>query len=135
VADIKAAVTDTHPLVFHMAGSKPLGPKARVLFDAAENGRALIYVPAVVIWEVALLARAVRINLHRPVRQFFADVFSNPAFQPHALDAAQAFDADELRFTRDHFDSLVVAAARDLDLPLVTRDDAITESGLVRTIW
>jgi PIN domain nuclease of toxin-antitoxin system len=135
VADIKAAVTDTHPLVFHMAGSKPLGPRARVLFDAAESGRALIYVPAVVIWEIGLLARAVRINLHRPVRQFFGDVFSNPAFQPHPLDAPQAFDADEFRFTRDHFDSLVVAAARDLGLPLITRDVAIVESGLVRTIW
>lgn len=135
MADVNAVVTDTHPLLFHMAGSQHLGRKARALFDAAEAGRALIYVPGIVIVEIGLLVRAVRINLHRPVREFFGDIFSNPAFQPHALDANQALDAEEMRFTRDQYDALIVAAARDLDLPLVTRDRAISESGLVKAIW
>jgi PIN domain nuclease of toxin-antitoxin system len=134
VAD-PAAVTDTHALVFHAAGGGKLGLKARAVFGAAERGDAIIYVPAAVMWEVSLLARAVRINLRRPLRQFFADLFSNPAYQPHQLDAGQVFDADELRFTRDPFDGLIVAAARDLGLPLVTRDAAIRESGAVRAIW
>ena len=130
-----AAVTDTHALLFHAAGAAALGPKARARFAAAEAGNALIYVPAAVIWEVTLLARAVRINLHRPVRTIFADLFSNPAYQPHDLTAAQLFDADELRFTRDPFDALIVAAARDLDVPLISRDTAIRESGQVRVLW
>ncbi|TAK17613.1 MAG: PIN domain-containing protein [Acidobacteria bacterium] len=132
---INAFVTDTHPLLFHASGGARLGKRARAIFDAAEDGRAIIYVPSVVIWEVGLLARAVRVNLHRPVRAFFADLFSNSAFQPHPLDAAQAFDAEELRFTRDTFDALVTAAARDLELPLITRDEAIGDSGAVKTIW
>ena len=95
----------------------------------------IIYVPMAVIWEVSLLARAVRINLRRPVRTFFADLFSNPAYQPHVLEADQVFDADELRFTRDPFDALIVAAARTLALPLLTRDADIRASGAVRVIW
>lgn len=130
-----AAVTDTHALVFHAAGGGKLGPKARALFAAAERGDAIVYVPAAVIWEVGLLARAVRINLHRSVRAFFGDLFSNPAYQPVALEAAQVFEADELRVTRDPFDALIVAAARDLKLPLVTRDTTIRSSGAVRVIW
>jgi PIN domain nuclease of toxin-antitoxin system len=122
-------------LIFHAAGGGVLGPKARAQFAGAEAGQSLVYVPAAVMWEVGLLARAVRINLRRPVRAFFADLFSNPAYQPHDLTAAQVFDADELRFTRDPFDALIVAAARDLDLPLVTRDAAIRESGSVRVLW
>jgi PIN domain nuclease of toxin-antitoxin system len=135
VADLHAVVTDTHPLLFHAAGKGVLSPKARAQFAAAEAGKALVYVPAAVIWEVALLARAVRVNLRRPVRAFFDDLFSNPAYQPHDLTAAQICDADELRFTRDPFDGLIVAAARDLGLPLMTRDVAIRESASVRTIW
>ncbi len=123
MSDPSAAVTDTHALVFHAAGSGVLGAKARTQFTAAEEGKGIIYVPAAVIWEVALLARVVRINLRRPLRAFFADLFSNPAYQPHDLSAAQVFDADDLRFTRDPFDALIVAAARDLGLPLITRDD------------
>jgi PIN domain nuclease of toxin-antitoxin system len=135
VADLNAVVTDTHPLVFHAAGGRHLGPKAKAVFAAAEAGRTIIYVPAVVAWEVAMLARIVRINLHRPVRAFFADLFSNPAYQPYELSGAQVFEADELRFTRDPFDSLVVAAARDLKIPLITRDEAIRGSGSVPTVW
>jgi PIN domain nuclease of toxin-antitoxin system len=135
VADPAAAVTDTHALIFHAAGGGVLGAKARVHFAAAEAGKGIVYVPAAVIWEVGLLARAVRINLRRPLRAFFADLFSNPAYQPHDLTPAQVFDADELRFTRDPFDGLIVASARDLSLPLITRDAAIRESGHVRVIW
>src|SRR5262245_8811777 len=131
VGEPASAVTDTHALVFHAAGGSRLGPRAKSLFGAAEERNAIVYVPMVVIWEVTLLARAVRVNLHRPVRSFFADLFSNPCYQAHALDAAQVFDAGELRALRDPFDALVCAAARDLDLPLITRDEAITESGQV----
>jgi PIN domain nuclease of toxin-antitoxin system len=134
VADT-AAVCDTHALVFHAAGGRHLGAKASRLFAAAEKGDVLIYVPAVVVWEVSLLARAVRINLRRPVREFFADLFSNPAYQFHDLGLSQLLDADDLRFTRDPFDPLVCAAARDLSLPLVTRDTAIHESRCVQVIW
>lgn len=130
-----SAVTDTHALIFHAAGGGVLGSKARAVFAAAERREFIIYVPAAVIWETGLLARAVRINLRRPVREFFADLFSNPAFQPHSLDADQVFDADDLRFTRDPFDALIAASARDLGLALITRDASIRESGAVRTIW
>jgi PIN domain nuclease of toxin-antitoxin system len=130
-----AAVSDTHALIFHAAGGGVLGPKAKAAFAAAEQGEVIIYVPMAVIWEVSLLARAVRINLRRPVRTFFADLFSNPAYQPHALEADQVFDADELRFTKDPFDGLIVASARDLGLALITRDALIRESGVVKTIW
>lgn len=135
VRNPQAFVTDTHPLIFHASGGSRLGKRAREAFAAAEAGRAIIYVPAVVVWEVGLLARAVRINLHRPVRAFFGDLFSNAAFQPHPLDVEQAFEAGDLRFTRDPFDQLVAAAARDLDLPLLTRDETIEASGTVKVIW
>jgi PIN domain nuclease of toxin-antitoxin system len=43
--------------------------------------------------------------------------------------------ADELRFNRDPFDALVVAAALTMGIPLVTRDREIAQAGRVRTIW
>ena len=130
-----AAVADTHALVFHAAGGGRLGPKARAHFEASERREAITYVPAAVMWECSLLARAVRINLHRPLRAFFDDLFSNPAYVPLELSPAQVLLADELRFTRDPFDALIVASAKDLSLPLITRDNAIRESGTVPIIW
>ena len=135
MADLPAAVTDTHPLIFHAAQSTTLGNRARAHFDAAERQQALIYVPAAVIWEVSLISRVGRITLRQTPRAFFADLFSNPAYQPLDLTAEHVFLADELRFTRDPFDALIVAAARALDLPLLTRDASIRASGAIRILW
>ena len=135
MADPAGAVLDTHPLLFHAAGGGRLGPRAAALFDRCERREALLYVPAAVIWECGLLARGGRIDLRRGLAAFFDDLFSNPAFQPLDLTPGQIFLADELRFTRDPFDALVVAAAKTLGLPLVTRDAAIRDSGAVPVIW
>jgi PIN domain nuclease of toxin-antitoxin system len=135
VAEPAAAVADTHALLYHAAGNPRLGRRAATHFAGCERREALLHVPAAVIWEVALLARGARINLRRSVQRFFEDLFSNPAYQPVDLTAGQIFDADELRINRDPFDPLICAAARDLDLPLITRDADICDSGAVRTIW
>lgn len=132
---MQAAVTDTHPLLFHAAGGGRLGRKAAAYFDACERREALLYVPAAVIWECALLARAGRVNLRRSVRGFFDELFSNPAYQPYDLNAEQVLTAEEMRVNRDPFDALICAAARDLGLPLVTRDGDVRSSGLLRVIW
>jgi PIN domain nuclease of toxin-antitoxin system len=75
------------------------------------------------------------VSLRLSVRQFFDDLFSNPAYQPLDLDFEQVAMADELRFNRDPFDALVVAAALTMGIPLVTRDREIAQAGRVRTIW
>jgi PIN domain nuclease of toxin-antitoxin system len=135
VAELPAAVTDTHALLFHAAAARALGRRAAAHFGACERQQALLYVPMAVVWEVSLLARASRINLRRPIREFFGDLFSNPAYHPFDMTPEQVYLADDLRFTRDPFDALIVAAARTLDLPLLTRDTNIRASAAVRVIW
>ena len=135
MADVPGAVTDTHALLFHAAGGGRLGKRAAAHFEACERREALVYVPAVVIWECSLLARASRVNLRRTVRGFFEDLFSNPAYQPYDLVSVQIYLADESRSNRDPFDGLICAAAVDLELPLITRDADIASSGIVRVIW
>ena len=135
MADVDAAVTDTHALLYHASASPRLGRRAAAHFSRAEERRATVYVPAAVIWEVGLLARGGRFNLRRAPREFFADLFSNPAYQPYDLTAAQIFDADELRINRDPYDALICAAARDLRLPLISHDSDIAKSRAVQLIW
>ena len=135
MAEPEAAVTDTHALVFHAAGTGKLGPRAAAFFDRCERRAAILYVPTVVIWECSLLARVSRINLRRTVRAFFDDLFSIPAYQPIDITPQQIYLADELRFNRDPFDALICATARTVDLPLITRDADIRGSGVVKVIW
>lgn len=133
--DFPAAVADTHALLFHAAGGRHLGRAAAAHFNRVEERRALLYVPAAVMWEVVLLSRGGKVNLRRTARGFFDDLFTNPGYQPLDLTPTQVFAADELRFNRDPFDALIVAAAQLLELPLITRDDDIVRSKSVKVIW
>lgn len=131
-----AAVTDTNALLYFAAGpSRLLSRRAAAHFEACDAGVAALFVPAAVMWELAVLVRVGRVDLGRSPRMFFDDLFSNTAFQPLDLTGAQVLDSSELGFTRDPFDGLIVAAARSLDLPLITRDEAIRGSGAVRVLW
>ena len=132
---VEAAVTDTHPLLFHAAASRQLGRRAAAVFEAAERRAAVVYVPAAVLWECSLLASANRVDLQRSFGDFCADLFSSPAYQPFDLTPEQIYDADAHRPNRDPFDALICAAARLLNLPLLSRDSDIRHSGLVEVIW
>ena len=57
------------------------------------------------------MARIGRIDLKRSAREFFADLFSNPAYQPVDLTSEQIYVADERRPNYDPFDALICAAA------------------------
>ena len=135
MAELPSAVADTHSLLFHASAAPALGRRAAAHFEACERQQAILYIPMAVVWEVSLLARASRINLRRSTRDFFGDLFTNPAYHPFDLSPEQVYLADDLRFTRDPFDALIVAAARALALPLLTRDAAIRASGTIRVIW
>ena len=129
------AVTDTHPLLFYAASSKKLGKKALKHFRACESHEALVFVPMAVIWEVSLLSQRKRLQLGGRVRDFFDALFSNPAFQPIDLTPEQVYLSDEIRVNADPFDNVICATALSLELPLITADSAIAESGVVEVLW
>ena len=135
VAEPRAFVTDTHPLLLHAARSRSLGRRAAAHFAACEARETIVYVPMVVLWETSLLARIGRVDLGRSLRAFADDLFSNPAYQPYELDLEQVCLAAEARPNDDPFDALVCAAARALGLPLITRDRDIAAWARVRTVW
>jgi len=133
--EIGACVLDTHALLLHAAGGRGLGRKAAAHLLACEQREAIAYVPAAVVWEVSLLVRGRKVHLGRSLRSFFEDLFSNPAYQALDLTTEQVLLADETLPNRDPFDGLICAAARSLGLPLITRDQAIQDSGLVKVVW
>jgi PIN domain nuclease of toxin-antitoxin system len=134
VADT-AFVTDTHPLLFFASSDRRLSRRAAAHFAACEERLALTYVPMAVLWECSLLARKGRVELRPSFGGFFEDLFSNPAYQPLDLTVEQVFLAEQARPNDDPFDALICAAARNLSLPLLTRDAEIEESGLVKVVW
>jgi predicted nucleic acid-binding protein len=48
-------VSDTHVLFWYLINSPALGINARLAFDEADAGQALIYIPAIIIAELYYL--------------------------------------------------------------------------------
>lgn len=128
-------MTDTHPLVFHLAGGRRLGKRAAAHFAACERREAIVYVPAVAMWELGHLVRIGRVPLDGSFEELCSVLFSNAAYQPLDLDLEQVRLAFDRRPNEDPFDALICAAAVATGLPLITRDGDIQDSGLVRVLW
>ncbi len=131
----QAAACDTHALIYYARGDRRLGKRAAALFEACEAQEAIIYVPAIVMVEFGLVLGGRRNPSSMALRDFFEGLFANPAFQPFDLTPEQVFLADEAHPNNDPFDGLICAAARRLDVPLMTRDAAISAWGGVRVVW
>jgi len=52
-----------------------------------------------------------------------------------ANDTAVLLEAATFTTIRDPYDRLIIAQARVVGLPLITADEKVQESGLVRTVW
>lgn len=86
------------------------------------------------MWECSTLHRLGRVELEPSPRRFFDNLFRNSAYQPLDLTPEQIHLANELQPNNDPFDILICAAARSLELPLLTRDSEIVGSG-VEVVW
>ena len=129
-------VTDTHSLVFFAnRNRRSLSRRAWEIFEQAENRQALILVPAPVLWEVSNLEKTGRIELRLPYEAWARELFAHPCFDCVPLDAAIIAEARNCNFNDDIFDAAIVATARVKGLPLISKDVAITQAGLVEVVW
>lgn len=131
-------VTDTHPLIWYLAKQDSKLPK-KVLsaFKSAQDGSGThIWVPAAVAWEISQLMRKTnRIKLLGSFEELIQENFFFKSITLTELLPQDLLIAHGLNLNRDPFDALIVATAKRLELPLVTADTDITDSGVCEVKW
>ena len=128
-------VSDTHSLIYY-AQLKParLGKKARRLFLNAEDGKTVIYVPAVVLWEVWTRVQDGDFVLPMRFDHWCRELDASPGFAVAPM-GWQVIDESRRFPFKDPFDCLISGTAAYLGMPLITKDREISGSGLVETVW
>lgn len=125
---------DTQALVWAVAEPRRLSGPALAAIQKARTGDGLA-VAAITLWELAALIARGRIQaygtLEASVRLLVEGVTIKPLTAEIAALATQ-FPDD---YPRDPADRLIGATARAEGLPLVTRDEGMRRSGLLKTIW
>ena len=129
-------VADTHAFVWYQTGQhRRLGRAAHRVFRRVVAGRDQLRLPAISLFEVAILVERGRLRSPLTWGAWLAAARATRGFgvEPMGLDDVDL--ARDMVLLADPFDRLVVATARRLDAPLLTSDDRIASSGLVDVVW
>ena len=124
-------VADTHALVWHLAHDDRLGVNARKVFDDADKGGTEIVVPTIVLAEVLYISRKGNVPFNSLMDSF--QNARNYSIYPLGLNVISAMR--KLAPEYSIHDSAIVATAKVLDAPLITRDEVIRRLGDVKVIW
>lgn len=129
-------ITDTHALVWASTNKfSQLSPKVLKVFEKADKGDALIYIPSMVLLEVAILQHLGKINLKEKFNHWSDKLLKKRGFEIISLDISIITTAVGFDFNNDIFDKVIVASAVELDLPLMTKDVAIINANLAEIYW
>ncbi len=128
---------DTHAVILWRSAGRGLSARA-----AREVARARsILLSPISCWEIAVLQQRDRVRLDRPIFEWIADLYQEDGVEPAPLtpQAAAAAALFGPTFGGDPADRFLYATARELAVPLVTKDRRLREfaraAGDLRTIW
>jgi PIN domain nuclease of toxin-antitoxin system len=124
-------------LIWHIFQNKRLSQKAAHIFSDTDAGLAGIFIPSIVLVEIIYLVEKAKIP-----SESSGNILSLLELSPanyHLAHISVSLIRSMQSISRDLIpdmpDRIIASAAKDLDLPLITRDSKIRESGLVEVIW
>ena len=133
---MKRYVTDTQCLLWYMAEDRRLPRATRPIFRAAEEGRAQILVPSIVMVEAIFLLQRQRVveSVISQLMQLTEETTSNFCVTPLNMTVVQSLRDFGPAAVPELSDRIIAATARAFELPLLTTDWVIEASGLVTVI-
>lgn len=135
----KKLLLDTHVFMWLMEGNEQLSKKAQDAIQQVTQRPGVIYISAITIWEIGMLEQKKRITLKEPCAKWVQEALQAPFIELVPLSTEIALESSVLprSFHNNFAHRMIVATARILKTPLVTRDDRILQyakAGYLETI-
>lgn len=124
---MRSYVVDTHFLIWYLQDNPRLSHRGRSIFLRADEGRAIIAIPTIVLVEMIYLADKKRIanTLVEAALNLLHGTSGNYQVAPLNLAVVEAMGQVPRSVIPDMPDRIIAATALSLDLPLLSRDAAI----------
>lgn len=126
---------DTHVVVRWHLDSPKLSKNHRRILREAEKRETRVAVSAISLWEIAKLVEMGKLRLEQSVDECLSGIERSSFIDVLPLTAAIACESIRLgqKAPRDPADQIIIATARRTGLVLLTDDEHIVDSALVRT--
>jgi PIN domain nuclease of toxin-antitoxin system len=126
---------DTHVLLWLLLEPEKLSQEASAAITRTLRTGEAIAISPITLVEIARLAARGRVQLSRPARAFLAKIESD--FSVHTITAEIAYIAGQLAdpFPGDPADRIIAATALTEGMTVITADERIRRSAVVKTIW
>ena len=126
-------VVDTHALWWYLRSPERLTTAASAVFRLAETGNATIIVPAIAVAEFYFLSA--KLGQPIPPSDLLAALDAVGGIELSDLGRVQLERLDRFPEIPEMHDRLIAAEAAALDAPVVTRDETLTASVQIETVW
>ena len=126
-------MVDTHALWWYLRSPERLTPAASAVFRLAETGNATIVVPAIAVAEFYFLS----VKLGQPLdpSALLETLAAVGGIELSDLGRAQLERLNQFPEIPEMHDRLIAAESVALGAPVVTRDETLSASPQVETVW
>lgn len=131
--DPQLYIADTHSLLWHLYDLPQLTPAAQAAFSEVESGEAILLIPAIVLAEIIFTVERRRHDIN--VGEILDRVAVADNYQVLPFDLHAARRLVDMTTVSEMHDRMIVCEALAHQAPLITRDEEISRSGIVQTIW
>jgi len=126
-------VTDTHGLIWYLTGNKKLGKEALNLFEKADKGDITIIVPVIVLAEIIYICEKREAGLK--IQQVFDTIKKSLNYVVYNLDMDVLEKVTTIKDILEIHDRIIIATSLLTNSKLITKDEEISNSKIVDTIW
>ena len=116
-----------------MRQHRRLGQQARKILQEADAGEHTIFVSAISLMEILYLAQAKKITVD--LAEVMTLISNSPNYTLVPIDADVVLATASVDDVPELHDRIIVGTAKHLQVPLLTSDQAISQSNHVQTIW
>ena len=125
-------VADAHTIIWYFIDDPRLSQNARQAFEQTLTA-GVIFIPTIVLAEIMYISQKGRISMTFEETLSHIEMYEN--FRITALELDILKVAATISGDLEMHDRLIVATALHFDACLITRDEQITQSRVVNTVW
>ena len=126
-------LTDTHALLWHFTNSPNISQKAKEIFDKSEEGECVIFIPSIVIAECLSIFDKKKITFD--FKALFNQIKRSDNYAIIPLDHKVLLKMVEITDVSELHDKIIVATAKLIKVPLITKDSFLSNLKTISTLW